>query len=161
MNGMTKQGGLGRGLLGPALIGGAAWGLGEATLGHLLHLARVPGLPGLVMIPFAVLVMGRTAAAARSNTGGAVFLAGLTAASLKLLDLAVPGTDILSLVNPIRAILLEALAGAFWVKAVEMGAEKVFEKHSSRIFRRSPVPCISTGLPPSAHIRSLPSDGRP
>ena len=116
MNGMTKHGGLGRGLLGPALLGGAVWGLGEATLGHLLHLARVPGLPGLVMVPFAVLVMGRTAAAVRANAGGAVFLAGLTAASLKLLDLAAPGTDVLSLVNPIQAILLEALAGAFWVQ---------------------------------------------
>jgi hypothetical protein len=121
MNGMTKQGGLGAGLLGPALFYGALWGLGEATLGHLLHLARVPGLPGLVMAPFAVFVMARAAASVRSHAAVAVFLAGAFAASLKLLDLVVPGTDILAVINPIQAILLEALAGAVWVKLSQKG----------------------------------------
>jgi hypothetical protein len=90
--------------------------MAEATLGHLLHLLRVPGLPGLVMFPFAVLVMGRVAA--RSGSAAAVFLAGAVAASFKLLDLFVPGTDILALSRPIQAILLEALAGAVWVKLI-------------------------------------------
>lgn len=36
-----------------ALFWGSVWGLAEATLGHLLHLARVPGLPGLAMVPVA------------------------------------------------------------------------------------------------------------
>ncbi len=142
-----------------ALFWGAVWGVGEATLGHVLHLLHIPGLPGLVMVPFAVAVMGRVAA--RSRGAGAVFFAGIVAASFKLLDLLVPGTDILALINPIQAILLEALGAAVWVKTMEMGAGNVFEKHSSRIFRRSPVPCLSTGLLPSAHIRSLPPDGRP
>jgi hypothetical protein len=96
-----------------ALFWGSVWGLGEATLGHLLHLARVPGLPGLVMMPFAVLVMGR--AAARSRSAAAVFLTGVIAAGLKLFDLFVPGTDLLAIANPVQAILLEALAGAAWV----------------------------------------------
>ncbi len=96
-----------------ALFWGSVWGLGEATLGHLLHLARIPGLPGLVMIPFAVLVMGR--AAARSRSAAAVFLTGVIAAGLKLFDLFVPGTDLLAIANPVQAILLEALAGAAWV----------------------------------------------
>ena len=104
MNGMT------------ALVYGALWGLVEATLGHLLHLARIPGLPGLVMAPIAVLIMARTAASARSQAAGAVFLASAVAASFKLFDLLVPGTDLLALANPIQAILLEALAGALWVK---------------------------------------------
>ncbi len=98
-----------------ALFWGSVWGLGEATLGHLLHLARVPGLPGLVMVPFAVLVMGR--AAARSRSASAVFLTGVVAAGFKLLDLVVPGTDLLAIANPLQAILLEALAGAAWVSA--------------------------------------------
>lgn len=116
MNGMTKHDGLGPGPLGPALAGGAVWGLGEATLGHLLHLVRVPGLPGLVMASFAVVVMGRVAASARRSSAAAVFLAGVVAASFKLFDLFVPGTEISALLNPMQAILLEALAGVFWVQ---------------------------------------------
>jgi hypothetical protein len=102
------------GLIGTAVLYGAVWGLAEATFGHLLHLVRVPGLPGLVMVPVAVAVMGR--AAARSRSAPAVFLAGAVAASFKLFDLLVPGTDLLALSRPIQAILLEALAGAVWIK---------------------------------------------
>ncbi len=101
-----------------ALFWGSVWGLGEATLGHLLHLARVPGLPGLVMVPFAVLVMGR--AAARSRSAAALFLTGAVAAGFKLLDLFVPGTDLLALVNPVQAILLESLAGAVWLSLAKI-----------------------------------------
>jgi hypothetical protein len=105
-------------MLARALFWGAVWGLGEATLGHVLHLVHIPALPGLVMGSFAVLVMGRVAA--RSRGAGAVFLAGIVAASFKLFDLLVPGTDILALVNPIQAILLEALAATVWVR-IKMG----------------------------------------
>jgi hypothetical protein len=97
-----------------ALFWGSVWGLGEATLGHLLHLVRIPGLPGLVMVPFAVLIMGRVAS--RSGGPASVFLAGVVAASFKLFDLAVPGTSVFALLNPAQAILLEALAGAVWVR---------------------------------------------
>jgi hypothetical protein len=107
-----------------ALFWGSVWGLGEATFGHLLHLARVPGLPGLVMVPFAVLVMGR--AAARSRSARAVFLAGVVAAGFKFLDLLVPGTDLVAVVNPVQAILLEALAGAAWISM-----EKIREPETS------------------------------
>jgi hypothetical protein len=102
-----------------ALFWGSVWGLGEATLGHVLHLVHVPGLPGLVMVPFAVLIMGRLAI--RSRSAGAVFLAGVVAAGFKLFDLLVPGTDMLALSRPIQAILLEALAAAVWVKLAKMG----------------------------------------
>jgi len=104
---------------GAALFWGSVWGLGEATLGHLLHLVHVPGLPGTVMVPFAVLIMGRLAI--RSRSAGAVLLAGVVAAGFKLFDLLVPGTDILALSRPIQAILLEALAAAAWVKLAKMG----------------------------------------
>lgn len=116
MGGMNIQDGRRAGLLGAALWYGAIWGLAEATLGHVLHLARVPGLPGLLMVPVAVAIMGRTAA--RSRGAAAVFLAGAVAASFKLLDLFVPGTDLLALSRPIQAILLEALAGAVLVKGM-------------------------------------------
>jgi len=107
------------GFLGTALFYGAVWGLGEATLGHLLHLARVPGLPGLVMFPFAVLVMGRVLA--RSGSAAAVFMTGAVAAGFKFLDLLLPGTDILGVINPAQAILLEALAGAVWASLTKKG----------------------------------------
>ncbi|MCX6572937.1 MAG: hypothetical protein NTX99_02995 [Candidatus Aminicenantes bacterium] len=41
-------------MLARALFWGSVWGLAEATPWHLLHLARVPVLPGLVMVPVAV-----------------------------------------------------------------------------------------------------------
>jgi hypothetical protein len=100
------------GLLGTAVLFGSLWGLAEAVLGHVLHLARVPGLPGLVMVPLAVAIMGR--AAVRSCRAGAVLLAGVVAASFKLFDLLVPGTDLTALARPVQAILLEALGGAIW-----------------------------------------------
>jgi hypothetical protein len=106
-------------MLAAALFYGAVWGLGEATLGHLLHLARVPGLPGLVMFPFAVLIMGR--ALARSSSATVVFLAGAVAAGFKFLDLLLPGTDILGVINPAQAIILEALAGAVWASLAKKG----------------------------------------
>jgi hypothetical protein len=104
-------------MLAAALFWGTVWGLGEATFGHLLHLVRVPVLPGLVMAPFAVLMMGR--AAARSRSASAVFLAGAVAAGSKLFDLLVPGTDLLAIANPMQAILLEALAGAAWISVAK------------------------------------------
>jgi hypothetical protein len=115
MNGMSAPGGRRAGLIGPVLLWGSVWGIGEATLGHLLHLARVPGLPGLVMASFAVWAMARVAAGTRRNAAGAVMLTGVVAASFKLLDLLAPGTDLAAVANPVQAILLEALAGACWV----------------------------------------------
>ncbi len=130
-------------MLAAALLWGSVWGLGEATLGHLLHLARVPGLPGLVMVPFAVAVMGR--AAIQSRSAGAVFLAGMVAASFKFFDLFVPGTDLLTLSRPIQAILLEALAGAVWVKLANMGTFLFFERSQ----KRGTIPIRGQSLPPS------------
>ncbi|HMA53615.1 MAG TPA: hypothetical protein VKT17_04100 [Acidobacteriota bacterium] len=120
-----------------ALFWGAVWGVGEATLGHLLHLAHVPGLPGLVMAPFAVVIMGRLAV--RSRGAGAIAVAGVVAASFKLLDLLVPGTDLLALSRPIQAILLEALAGAIWVK-LRMGTLLFFENVHFLKTETSPFP---------------------
>jgi hypothetical protein len=120
-----------------ALFWGAVWGLGEATLGHLLHLARVPGLPGLVMAPFAVAIMGRLAG--RSRGSGGIFLAGAVAASFKFIDLLVPGTDLLALSRPIQAILLEALAGALWVK-LRTGTFLFFENAHVLKTETSPFP---------------------
>jgi len=111
-------------MLAAALLYGSVWGLGEATLGHLLHLARVPGLPGLVMFPFAVLVMGRVLT--RSGSAKAVFMTGVVAAGFKFLDLLLPGTDLLAIINPAQAILLEALAATVWVALTKKGTFLLF-----------------------------------
>jgi len=83
-----------------------------------------------------VMVMGRVAA--RSGSAATVFLAGAVAASFKLLDLFVPGTDLLALSRPIQAILLEALAGAVWVKLTKMGTFLFFP---STVEGRGSSPC--------------------
>jgi hypothetical protein len=94
--------------LAPALFWGSVWGLWEATAGHAVHLLRVPGLAGAVMLPAAVVFMSRAfAATGREET---IFLTGCVAAALKLLDLLVPGRNLLAVVNPAQFILLEALA---------------------------------------------------
>jgi hypothetical protein len=145
MSGMSASGGRRTGLVVTGLFFGSVWGLAEATLGHLLHLARVPGLPGLLMVPAAVAIMGRTAV--RSRSAGAVFLAGAVAASFKLLDLLVPGTDLLVLSRPVQAILLEALAGAILVKLMKMGTFPVFRENREIHKKNQKRPHFLTILP--------------
>jgi len=107
---MDKRGGAASRLLFAAVLWGSLWGLAEASLGYLLHIVRVPGLPGLVMAPIGLLAMGR----AFVRTGElAVFPAtALAAASFKLAALLVPGINVLAVVNPVRAMLLESLVAA-------------------------------------------------
>lgn len=99
--------------LAAALLWGAAWGVGEATLGYALHFA--PLVAGTVMFPFGALMMGR----AWSETGRfqAVFLTGLTAALIKLSGLLLPYQPFASVLNPAQAIVLECLAFMLIVRA--------------------------------------------
>ncbi len=94
--------------LGPAILWGSLWGIFEATAGHLLHLARIPGLAGWIMFPAGFYAMARAFAA-----GGkfrSIFLTACIAAAVKCADLLLPGGDIAMIINPARAILLESLA---------------------------------------------------
>jgi hypothetical protein len=123
MSGMTMRSESRIFLAGAGLLYGSVWGLGEATLGHLLHLARVPGLPGLVMLPFgAVMISG---ALRRSGRAEAPFLAGVVASGFKMLDMLIPGTGLLAIINPVRAILLEAatvsVIAVFFGRATTLG----------------------------------------
>lgn len=97
-----------RSLFPAALAFGVLWGSAEATFGHVLHAARVPGLAGLVMFPAALFFLAR----AFEATGrlGVLPAAAAIAASLKLVDALLPGTDLWAVLNPSRAILLEGLA---------------------------------------------------
>jgi len=94
--------------IGPAIVWGSLWGIFEATAGHLLHLARVPGLAGWIMFPAGFYAMTRAFMA-----GGkfrSIFLTACVAAAVKCADLLLPGSNIAMIINPVRAILLESLA---------------------------------------------------
>jgi hypothetical protein len=86
------------------------------------------------MVPVAVAIMGRLAV--RHRRAAAVFCAGAIAASFKLFDLLVPGTDLLALSRPIQAILLEALAGAACIKLMNMGTFLAFPLEIPGVFNR-------------------------
>jgi len=90
------------------LFWGAIWGLAEATVGFVLHLAPMPGLAGAVLFPAGAWCMVRAARSA--GTPAAALALGPVAATLKLLDLAIPGADLFAVVNPTAAILLQSLA---------------------------------------------------
>jgi len=105
MNGRTARI---RRTLGPAILWGLLWGIFEATAGHLLHLARVPGLAGWIMFPAGFYAMSRAFAAAGKFRS--IFLTAGFAAAVKCADLLLPGGDIAMIINPARAILLESLA---------------------------------------------------
>ena len=97
-----------RGLWHAVLVWGALWGIWEATAGHVVHLIKIPGLPGFIMAPAAFFFMSR--AFARSGRLESIFLAGCVAAGIKLFDLLIPGQLVQAAVHPAQAILLEALA---------------------------------------------------
>lgn len=91
-----------------ALFWGAGWGLAEATLGHILHMLRVPGLAGFVMIPVGLFMMSR--AFKDGGRADTVFLTSVVAAGLKFLDFLVPSAEVLAVIRPAMAILTEGIA---------------------------------------------------
>jgi hypothetical protein len=110
MNGMDKPGRAPLPVLPAAFLWGSLWGLAEATVGYLLHIVRVPGLPGLIMLPVGLFMMG--CACRRTGRIEVIPVTALVAALLKLAALPIPGIDVLAVVNPVRAILLESLVAA-------------------------------------------------
>ncbi len=92
-----------------ALLYGSLWGMAEATAGHALHLARVPGLAGFIMFPLGFILMSLAFRRTGRNVL-AVLMTSWVAAGIKLVDLLLPGTDFLAVWNPAQAILLEGLA---------------------------------------------------
>ena len=89
------------------LFWGSLWGIAEATLGHLLHIAGIPGLAGIVMFPLGLYFMTRSYIF--SGQRRVIFFTALVAASFKLLDLFFPVASPFVVVNPAIAILFESL----------------------------------------------------
>jgi len=94
------------------LFWGSIWGISEATFGYLNHIvfAFLPGLPGLLMFPiaFAWMKQGYNATGKISS----VLWMACIAASVKLVDLWVPGNALYLIVNPAVSLVLEGLAFA-------------------------------------------------
>ncbi|NLF29189.1 MAG: hypothetical protein GX592_14950 [Clostridiales bacterium] len=94
----------------PILFWGAVWGICEASIGYILHLASValPGLPGALMFPIGFFCMYR----GYKSTGKAIapsYIAAISAA-IKLVDFLLPGHVVIRVVNPALSILMEGLA---------------------------------------------------
>jgi len=85
---------------------GAVWGFLEATLGHALHFVPIY-IAGLIMFPIASGILIRVYT--RFQQRGSLFAVGVVAAAIKLVDILLPGLPVMKTVNPIIAILLEAV----------------------------------------------------
>jgi hypothetical protein len=91
---------------------GSLWGIAEATLGYVLHMAAIqlPGLPGFVLFPVAFYFMRK--AFLSTGKAGAVFPVALVAALIKCCDFLISGNIPIRILNPALSILLEGLAVA-------------------------------------------------
>ncbi|NIM16296.1 MAG: hypothetical protein GTO45_30230 [Candidatus Aminicenantes bacterium] len=91
-----------------SLFWGALWGIAEATLGYLAHLISViPGIAGFIMFPIGFYFMTRAYKAVGKT--GVLFSTAAVAASIKLVDLFLPGLSPIKTINPALSILMEAL----------------------------------------------------
>lgn len=108
-----------------ALFWGSLWGLTEATLGYLVHLiTAIPGMAGFFMFPIAFYFMTR--AYKERGQAGTIFATAAVAASLKLVDLLLPGLNPLKTINPAISILMEAMAVIFVIRSMKVDrVEKV------------------------------------
>lgn len=96
-----------RSWIGAALFFGTVWGFAEATAGHILHLIKIPGLPGMVMCPVGIYFMLKAL-----HSAGKIHVVGMTAliaSAVKLSDFAVSMSYPEAVLNPAGAILFESL----------------------------------------------------
>lgn len=91
------------------LFWGSLWGLAEASLGYIFHMAAIafPGIPGFLMFPIAFYFMNKV----YNSTGKvtSVFHISLIAALIKLADFLLPIYIPIRIVNPALSILMEGL----------------------------------------------------
>ncbi len=106
------------------LFWGGVWGICEASIGYVLHIAAVlvPGLPGALMFPIGFWCMYQARKATDKTT--APFYIAFIAAAVKLVNFLIPGHDVIRIVNPALSILLEGLAVTA-VYALFMGSGRV------------------------------------
>lgn len=103
---------------------GALWGFSEATLGYLAHMVLlIPGIAGFVMFPIGFYFMTR--AYRETGKAGILFTTAAVAASVKLLDLFLPGLPPIKTINPALCILMEAVVTVVLFKAVNFDLQKI------------------------------------
>jgi hypothetical protein len=89
-----------------SLFWGSLWGIVEATLGYLVHLVTlIPGIAGFIMFPIGFYFMNR--AYRESGKAVSLFSTSAAAATIKLVDLFLPGPGPHAAINPALAILME------------------------------------------------------
>lgn len=100
------------------LLYGSLWGMAEAILGYVLHLLPF-GVSGIIMFPIGYYFMIK--AYRKTQNAGCVFLAGMVAAAVKLVDLLLNVLPVIRVLHPALAILLEALFTAAALKLFSSG----------------------------------------
>lgn len=96
------------------LFFGAIWGTCEATLGFILHQALAP-FTGLILFPIGYVMMRMAQSSLDGLNGESTstrwipILVACVAATIKLVDLFIPGAMPLPIINPAMAILSEGL----------------------------------------------------
>ncbi|MDF2614461.1 MAG: hypothetical protein K0S71_2247 [Clostridia bacterium] len=89
------------------LFWGGLWGFAEATLGYLLNLSPL-GISGSIMFPIGFYILQK--AFKESNHLSVIFYSGLVAGAIKLINLFLPFSHPVKVINPAFAIVLEGLS---------------------------------------------------
>lgn len=95
-----------------AILFGGMWGFAEATLGYLLNLSS-NGISGCVMFPIGYMILKE--AYNRSKNIGVIYGASLIAGMIKLVNLLMPISHPVKVINPAFAIVLEGISVAVLV----------------------------------------------
>jgi hypothetical protein len=90
-----------------ALFFGGIWGIAEATLGYLLNLSTI-GLSGCIMFPIGFCILQK--AYKESGDISVIFYSSFIAGSIKLVNLFMPISHPVKVINPAFAIVLEGLS---------------------------------------------------
>lgn len=88
---------------------GAVWGIVEGTLGYILQFMP-PLISGFIMFPIAAFILIK--AYKSTNTRLSLIYIGLIAATIKSVDLFLPGLSIYKTINPMMAIIFESMVVA-------------------------------------------------
>lgn len=95
---------------------GSLWGIFEATLGHALHFLPY-GFSGMFMMPIGFYFMYN--AYKKNEKRSTVISVGILAATIKLVDLLLPGRSPMGVINPAASIILESLLVFVFIKAMD------------------------------------------
>lgn len=90
-----------------ALFFGSIWGITEATLGYVLNLSTI-GISGWIMYPIGLYVLQKTYK--KNNRLSIILYSSFAAAAIKLVNLFMPISHPVKVINPAFAIVLEGLS---------------------------------------------------